>query len=919
LFTLAVILPIGAATVASYSQVKKSLAEQAYQRLHSAGKFHGNTLISRLLYTQSLLLALSESQFTTASYSVSLITILKTQTDAITSVAASGDVAAVTSSVLADAYLLQEEEGPDTHSLNSTITRSSDNGDIFLSVLTRSGSRLVARMSREYLFGENVDRLLNNNFCIFEQLSTVYCTSSMYDNLAILESMSGEKGYSGRLSWTSNHTNYLASARDIFLPSRFNSAIWTLVAVEDEDTVYSAIQAFRWMFPAAVTLSVLCIFLFVISQTRRWLSPLSVLREGALQLGGGNFESRIVVDTNDEFEELADSFNGMAEKLGIQFRFLKAMAEIDEILLSSSNPSHMIEIVAQRLPQLITADMAAFFVCDVDYAEQGRLYSTQHGHLAEPIVCRADFNKEFLARISEEEHFTLEESEERPAFLDQLARGIGAVHLFPLHFEQRLLGCLCVADGNFPSLPKELLKQVHSVSDRLKVALTSVERQKRLYQQAHYDGLTGLPNRELFLDRLGQYLTLGMRNETNVAVIYLDLDRFKLVNDTLGHAQGDEVLKLAADRFRTVLRASDTLARLSGDEFVFALPDLNTAQGATKVVDVIVKQLAAPFCVMDQQFNLGASIGIALYPEDGLTAEELLKNADVAMYRAKDELSTPYLFYEKSMNEELQERTMLGQQLTLAIEAGQLQLVYQPKIETRTFTLHSVEALLRWHHPELGWVNPEKFIAIAEEIGLIEEIGVFVLNQACDQFAQWREAGLPISQIAVNVSPRQILYTDIVSSVRDVLNRTGLPGSCLELEITENLLISDYDVVEKKLFDLQQLGVGLALDDFGTGYSSLNHLHQLPFDTLKIDKTFVDALGTSDKADAIVISIIALAKSLNKTIVAEGIEQQEQCQFLVSRGCQLIQGYLYSKPVSGDDLRDLLANNTVFAPPNPVA
>ena len=367
--------------------------------------------------------------------------------------------------------------------------------------------------------------------------------------------------------------------------------------------------------------------------------------------------------------------------------------------------------------------MTALFVSDVDHAERGRLYSTQSQGNTSPHGCRAEFNKTFLARLSVEEHFTMEEDEKRPAFLDQLGRDIGTFHLFPLHFEKRLLGCLCIADRKYTILPKELLKQVQGVSDRLKVALTSVERQKRLHRQAHYDGLTGLPNRELFLDRLGQYLTLGMRNKTNVAVIYIDLDRFKAVNDTLGHAQGDEVLKQAADRFRTILRASDTLARLSGDEFAFALPDLNNKRGAIKVLESILNQLDAPFRVMGQQFHLGASAGIALYPDDGSTADDLLENADLAMYKAKDESTSSYRFYEKSMNQEIHERTIVGQQLRQALEADQLELVYQPKIEAHTFTLHSVEALLRWHHAEFGWVSPEKFIAIAEEIGLIEQNG----------------------------------------------------------------------------------------------------------------------------------------------------------------------------------------------------
>lgn len=450
-------------------------------------------------------------------------------------------------------------------------------------------------------------------------------------------------------------------------------------------------------------------------------------------------------------------------------------------------------------------------------------------------------------------------------------------------------------------------ERIQAIRDRLTVALSALERQYALYVQAHYDHLTGLPNRMLFLDRLDQYFAQARRQHKRVAVVYADLDKFKLINDTLGHKFGDEVLKEAAGRFAPLIRGSDTVARLSGDEFALALPAVVSDNDVDRVLKDVIREFAAPFSVAGQEFHLNVSMGVALYPDDGGTAEEVLKRADIAMYRAKSNPGCAYRFYEERMNHELQERTRLAQELKQALRDGGLSLAFQPKVDATTHRIESAEALIRWQHPERGWMSPGLFIPVAEEAGLIPEIGEFALQAACEQCAQWQREGLSINQVAVNVSPRQIQYTDLVSVVEQTLVRTQLPPHCLELEITEDLLIEDYEKTEAVLSQLKALGVGLALDDFGTGYSSLGHLHELSFDTLKIDKCFVDNIGTSDSSDAIVNSIVALGKTLNKKLVAEGVENLDQLRFLADTGCELIQGYYFSKPLSPEELSQLLA------------
>ncbi|MDZ7782964.1 MAG: bifunctional diguanylate cyclase/phosphodiesterase [Halioglobus sp.] len=396
-------------------------------------------------------------------------------------------------------------------------------------------------------------------------------------------------------------------------------------------------------------------------------------------------------------------------------------------------------------------------------------------------------------------------------------------------------------------------------------------------------------------------------NHQRIGVIYADLDRFKVVNDTHGHFAGDTVLRETAHRLRELVRESDTVARLSGDEFVFALPGLKEPAAIMKVVDAIIDVLEKPFSINGQDFLLDVSIGISMYPGDGDCAEELLKNADLAMYKAKAAPATRYLFFEETMNREIRERSKLGQDLLYAISREQLSLAYQPKVDARSHRIRSAEALVRWRHPVRGWVSPAKFIPISEETGAIQAIGEFALRQACEQFSQWRLQGLPIEQVAVNISPYQVLYSDLPALVVKVLTENGLEPHHLELEITESLLIDDYAKSEEVLSTLKSIGISLALDDFGTGYSSLAHIHQLSFDTLKIDKCFLDDLGVRPNAEAIIESILAMGLSLDKNIVAEGIDNQAQLRFLRDKGCHLYQGYYFSKPLTSDELENLLS------------
>jgi diguanylate cyclase (GGDEF)-like protein len=390
-------------------------------------------------------------------------------------------------------------------------------------------------------------------------------------------------------------------------------------------------------------------------------------------------------------------------------------------------------------------------------------------------------------------------------------------------------------------------------------------------------------------------------------VLFIDLDRFKNINDSLGHTAGDELLREAAARLRQCVRECDTVARLGGDEFTILIIPLPTAEAAGTVAEHIIAVLSKPFFAETVESFVTASIGIAVYPADGASAEELMRNADTAMYRAKDSGRARYVFFEEAMNAEVVKRGTLERELRRAISERQFILHYQPQIDPRTGRARGVEALVRWRHPERGVVAPGQFIVAAEETGLITGIGHIVLVEACAQFRAWRDDGIELEYVAVNVSNRQFREENFVDTVEAALRANAMPAECLELEITESILMDGADTVVNMLARLKSLGVRIAIDDFGTGYSSMSYLEQLPFDTLKIDISFIRKIRDDGEGGTIVATIVAMAHALGKNVVAEGAETQAQIDFLRKHDCELVQGFYYSRPLPAAELAAFLS------------
>jgi|AGTN01.1.fsa_nt_gi PAS domain S-box/PAS domain S-box/diguanylate cyclase (GGDEF) domain len=435
----------------------------------------------------------------------------------------------------------------------------------------------------------------------------------------------------------------------------------------------------------------------------------------------------------------------------------------------------------------------------------------------------------------------------------------------------------------------------------------------RIHHLAHHDSLTGLPNRVLFQERLRSALLQARRGGGRVALMFLDLDKFKDINDTLGHHVGDLLLKAVAKRLQRCVRETDTVARLGGDEFAIILTNLDDPVDATTAAETVIASIADPFGLEEHEVLTSTSIGITLFPDDAGDADQLLKNADLAMFRSKAEGRNNYNFYVAQMNAEVQARKIIERDLRLALGTDQLELHYQPLVEVRTGAVMGCEALLRWNHPTRGWVGPAEFIPVAERSDLIAPLGRWILHRACLQGRDWSRAGLPPLKIAVNLSPAQFKHHQgLIAMVADILDQTGFPAQCLQLEITEGVAMQNTEATIEVLQTLRAMGVVISIDDFGTGYSSLNYLKRFPVDKLKIDRSFVMDIGLHKDNAAVVQAIVNLGHSLGTRVNVEGVETREQLDFLIGHGVDEAQGYFFSKPVPPDAFARLVREKSPY-------
>ncbi|WP_260294170.1 EAL domain-containing protein [Sedimenticola hydrogenitrophicus] len=595
--------------------------------------------------------------------------------------------------------------------------------------------------------------------------------------------------------------------------------------------------------------------------SRNISQPLERLASGVRALGRGDYIELNTRGSRDEIGELAGSFNEMSRALQsreVGLRKLSLAVEQSPVSVMITDPDGWIEYVNAHFVEVSGYSREEALGVKPSLLKSGNTPLERYRQLWDTVLGGSVWRGQLCNRRKNGE----------------------------IYWEEAVIAP--VKDGHD--------QVTHLIAVKEDITLRK-SYEEQLLRQANYDSLTELPNRLLVLDRLSQALAYAGRHELSVAVIFIDLDNFKKVNDTLGHAVGDALLVKIAHRFGQVLRGGDTLARLGGDEFLVVIPDVTGQDEAGNIAEKIIRTLEQSIRLEGRDIYITASLGISLYPTDGQDSPILMRNADAAMYNAKDSGRNTYRFFTPAMNENALRRLEMESRLRHALKNGELSLHYQPQVSADGAELLGAEALLRWHNPVLGQVPPDKFIPLAEDLGVIHEIGEWILLTACRQAYTWfGERQLPF-RMAVNVSPLQLRDGRIVPVVRRALEQSGLPPAMLELELTEGLLMEHPEEKEALLRELKGLGVTLALDDFGTGYSSLSYLRRFPFDILKIDRSFIRDLTTDPDDAELTLSIISMAHSLRLQVVAEGVETLEQLQFLQAHGCDLIQGFYFSKPL----------------------
>ena len=630
--------------------------------------------------------------------------------------------------------------------------------------------------------------------------------------------------------------------------------------------------------------------------------PLMSLKKGAEQIGAGNLDYRVPIERKDEFGLLSATFNDMANSLKI---VTASRDELNQEIFERKKAVKAVKEERSFLQAIIDGVVDPIMVISSNYEVLMMNRSAQ-----EHLPHNNDKNRKWLCHEASHRSDTpcigidhpcplvmVQQTNKAATVIHQHSLPDGQVRSYELQASP-----LWNEDGSLLGI----IEAARDITARIEVQRELAENQEKLMFLAHHDELTKLPNRWLFSDRLQQLITKAQRTKNQIAVLLLDVDRFKTINDTLGHPVGDKVLQEVARRLQSSLRESDVLARLGGDEFLIALDEITDANQVNIVVAKIIQSLSKPMNIDGYELTATASMGIALYPDDTIDEEGLFKCADVAMYRAKEMGRNGHQYFTADMNERAYDRFSLESELRKALELDQFFLEYQPQCDMRTGRVTGAEALIRWQHPERGLIPPFDFIPLAEETGLIVPIGEWVLRTASRQCKQWQDAGLPPLRVAVNISARQFRQKDFTESVDKILSETGLEPRYLDFEITETVIMENVNEAIMTLTDFKARGFRLSIDDFGTGYSSLSYLKKFPIDKLKIDRSFVRDITNDANDAAIATSIIALAKSMEMDVIAEGVETVEQRYFLIEKMCTLGQGYLFSKPLNTEKMTALL-------------
>lgn len=914
LFVLSAALPMTVMAILSTVEVNDLLIRQNRAELSRLSENYGQAMYERLLSLEDRLQLVAKDASNNSESTVELTPALQGRVSALTLMDTNEAVSKQSGSSSTKSWSLTAPQKAHLATGKSLVLSTAGvDGRTYLVYPTAPESAdnraLIAEIDPVYLWGESEALPALIDICVLDDsVQLLHCSDASKATAMNPRATQDVRNNSGQLDWNYAGVKYVAGYHDVFMNARFHGKSWTVIASKAESEVLAPVAKFKRIYLPIIAVAILLVGMLTISQIRRTLVPLERLLDATRSVTARRFDTRVEISRDDEFGELGNSFNSMTAQLGRQFNALNTLSEIDRAILSTPDVDQVLQMVLSRLHNIVPADFICITVVDNDSNESVRNYVQDYRAACLPKVTRTRISQEdldTLLRIGDATWLTSAEMTHN--FLLPLAGfAIESAYVLPIVWKEKLTGAITLGYQVKPKATTEFEIHARDFRDRLGVALSSAAREEQLYYQARYDSLTTLPNRAYFKDQLAQDIAHSRRDRTSLAVLFIDLDHFKNVNDTAGHAAGDALLQEAAQRISRCVRQTDMVARLGGDEFTVALPSIASPQMASQVCASILQAMSAPFLVNGLDTFLSASIGVAVFPTDGATGDALLKNADTAMYRAKSAGRNRYVFFENRMNAEAVARATLERELRRGSEREEFELHYQAQLDLKTNRICGAEALIRWNHPERGQLSPFHFIPVAEEAGLIDVIGRQMITLACNQYRSLVKRGIHLERFSVNVAARQFRQRDFVDFVASMLRDFAVPALSLELEVTEGMFMEPGSDAENMLDKLRDLGVRLALDDFGTGFSSLSYLKRLPVDLVKIDRSFVKDITFDEESRAIVMAIIAMSQTLKKEVIAEGVETAEQLEMLRELGCDQIQGYYLSKPLPFQAFSDFI-------------
>ena len=901
-FMLAGVLPVVFTAGLAYYEIGRGLEQEVSRTLRAHAKDYGLDVLSRLQNMSEAADQVANIIGTQGASAVADNEYLLGNFEAVWIIRASQETVVVNGARDGVVQLADLSKLPNSMPLPSLVT-SIDDASSELVFLRRVSSTpgqidvIALKPAASYLWGLNEDLPFSTEVCVYTVAGTaMHCSADMASGIHAQLTSESARVNAAPVEWRSGGEEQLASSWQLFLASEFNAPALDIVASQPSSFALRSRADFSRVFVPALGLVIILVGLLSFNMIGQSLGPLQRLTMAARQIASGNLLSRVRIRSNDEFEWLGEAFNNMASQLGRQISTLEAMSGIDRLILSGAEFEEVSESVVKHLVNLTGSKAAGVIARDPDTPHWAKMISR----------CGDDFVHERISLPMELGHNWCQPrqvsvEDVSPSVAPYKGRflsyNVTHVVLIPVVLEDDLKGILLLGSTSHFNMEKDSMKRCIDLAGRFAVALASAEREEALYRQAHFDELTGLPNRQLLKDRLEQQIMQARRDKHTGALLYLDLDRFKEINDIYGHSVGDMVLAQAAERIVKEIRDSDTVSRLGGDEFVVVMPNVESERQVRTTATRLLERMTESFSVRGDDHFVSASIGIVMFPDDGDSVETLLKNADAAMYRAKEAGRARFEFFSRKLNAESRRKIGLERDLRSAYRNGDLQVYYQPQFDITTGIISGAEALLRWEHAGEGFISPAEFVPLAEDSDLIVDIGRWVIEQTCRDLQFILKKGLHPGSVSINVSTRQLREGRFVSDVLEPLQRFGIHPGYLQLEVTETTVAQNRDKAIQLLTSLREEGVRVAIDDFGTGYSSLSYLQQMPFDVIKIDKSFVDRIDAGDPSDNICRTIIKMAHELGKKAIAEGVEERNQVDFLKNNQCDFVQGFFYSRPL----------------------